>query len=152
MWPETQRRVELELTQLRRLLREYSSLLQKASEEELEGAELLACAALVHSFYNGVENVFKRIALEIDGSIPSGQKWHADLLVQMEEESALRPAVISTDLRLRLGQYMDFRHVFRHAYSFDMQWAKMRGLVVGCENTLEELATAVEDFFAEGCD
>ena len=29
--------------------------------------ELSALAALLHSFYTGVENVFKRVAMELDG-------------------------------------------------------------------------------------
>lgn len=150
VWRETRQKTELELALLRRLLQAHSELLSRANGEELDGAELLASAAIVHSLYNGVENIFKRIALEIDGALPNGQKWHSDLLLQMEKEKDIRPAVISTDLRLRLGEYMDFRHVFRHAYSFDLQWAKMHGLVVNCEDTLQRLTAELEVFFGGG--
>lgn len=147
MWHETYKRTELELALLHRLLQGNHDLLDRVRDEEPDGTELLACAALVHSFYNGVENIFKRIAREIDGLLPGGQKWHSDLLLQMGRQVGDRPAVISAELRLILGEYMDFRHVFRHAYSFDLSWPKMRGLVVNCEDTLRELEAALHRFF-----
>lgn len=152
MWPETRKRTEFELTRLARLLQSNRELLDRVKVEEPDGTELLAVSALVHSFYTGTENIFKRIALEIDQSVPAGQKWHSDLLLQMERATGNRSAVISEQLRLRLGEYMDFRHVFRHAYSFDLKWPKMRGLVVGIDDALRELSLAVEEFFVSSTD
>ena len=53
---------------------------------------------MLHSFYTGVENIFKRIALEIDGELPSGDYWHRQLLERMTEPGMSRPAVISAEL------------------------------------------------------
>lgn len=152
MWPETWKRVELELSQLHHLLQSQSDLLSRAKEQEPTGTELLAIAALLHSFYTGIENAFKRIAAEIDGRMPTGQKSHADLLLQMESGTEKRPAVISEGLRLRLGEYMNFRHVFRHAYSFELQWSRMKGLVLNVEDTLSQFGSAMQAFFDAGPD
>lgn len=147
MWPETRKRVEFELAQLRRLLDSNRQLLARLQDTDPDSTELLAVGALVHSFYNGVENVLKRVALEIDQSMPSGQKWHSDLLLQMEEANDARPPLLSKQQRLKLGEYMDFRHVFRHAYSFDLTWQKMRGLVLGLDEALDELDLTMRAFF-----
>lgn len=149
MWRETRRKTELELELLDRLVDDHRELLASSREDEPGRTELLALSALLHSFYTGIENVFKRIALEIDRSLPAGYRSHSDLLVQMARTNENRKAVISDELRLRLGEYMDFRHVFRHAYSFDLSWRKMAGLVAGCGQTLDLVRTAVETFFAE---
>ncbi len=46
--------------------------------------ELSALAALLHAFYTGIENIFKRLALELDGTTLSGEAWHRDLLRTIE--------------------------------------------------------------------
>lgn len=147
MWLDTKKKVELELALLHRLLESQRGLLNGVKDAEPDGTELLAASALLHSFYTGVENIFKRIALEIDGSLPAGQKSHSDLLLQMDTQTGKRPPVIPEALRMRLGEYMDFRHVFRHAYSFDLRWSKMRGLVINCDDTLSQLEAALDRFF-----
>ena len=71
---------------------------------------------MLHSFYSGVENIFKRIALELDGRLPDSSTWHRDLLDAMARQAQNRRAVISESLEDRLKEYLNFRHVFRPAY------------------------------------
>jgi hypothetical protein len=94
---------------------------------------------MLHSFYTGIENIFKRIALGIDGEIPTGITSHSDLLKRMTKRTENRPPIISQELFDRLGAYLSFRHVFRHAYSFDLDWKKMQGLVCQSEEIWEKL-------------
>ena len=35
--------------------------------------------------YSGIENIFRRIALEVDLRMPDGSRWHKELLAQMSE-------------------------------------------------------------------
>lgn len=148
MWPETRKKVELELGLLRRLLAFGEDLLKQARLAEPNPAELLALSSVMHSFYTGIENVFKRVADEIDGSIPTGLRSHAELLERMARPSSQRPAVISDELRVILGDYMDFRHMFRHAYSFQLKWRRMSGLVLHLEETLDRLDAELQAFFS----
>lgn len=46
----------------------------------------------------------------------------------------------------RLKDYLDFRHVFRQAYSFEIQWDKMEPLVLNCEQVLLELEAELQTF------
>jgi hypothetical protein len=87
------------------------------------GALALAAVAL-HGWYTGVETIFERIARELDASVPSGDRWHRELLSQMSAEiPGTRPAVIERALVADLGALLGFRHFFRHAYAvtFDAQ-------------------------------
>ncbi len=147
MWHETSKKVDLELSLIHRLLDSQRDLLRKVRDREPDSVELLALSALLHSFYTGLETAFKRIALEIDGHMPSGIRSHSDLLMQMARPYGARSAVISDDLRCRLGEYMDFRHMFRHAYSFDLKWRKMSGLVLSCVETLDSVEAELSSCF-----
>jgi hypothetical protein len=42
--------------------------------------------------------------------------------------------------------YLRFRHVFRNAYSFDLDWQKMSPLVLRLEETFQMLEKALNDF------
>ena len=60
---------------------------------------------------------------------------------------SLREQVLSRELGGRLKEYMEFRHVFRHAYTFDLRWDRMKALVLGCEETLQLVEGELDRFF-----
>ncbi|MCX5677463.1 MAG: hypothetical protein NTX87_20980 [Planctomycetota bacterium] len=126
---------ETECRQIDRLMDEYRPLLARIAALEPDNFERSALAAMLHSFYTGVENILKRVAIASDGGLPDGQNWHRDLLASMAQPGAHRPAALSQATRLALRPYLSFRHVFRQGYGFDLQWDKMAGLVRGCEET-----------------
>ncbi len=70
---------------------------------------------MLHSFYGGVENIFKRTTLQLGDPLPSGDAWHKDLLDAMTKPTALRAALLSPALKQRLKGYLEFRHFFRHS-------------------------------------
>jgi hypothetical protein len=82
----------------------------KAKRTPPSDIELSALAAFLHSFYTGVENIFKRVATELDGQLPGGDSWHRDLLDAMTTENARRSRFISPELRDRLTDFLQFRH------------------------------------------
>lgn len=148
MWPDVEEQVAVERAQIDQLFEAYQAAINKSSRLEPDFIELSALATMLHSFYTGVENIFKRIALEIDGDIPSGYTSHSDLLTAMVRSTASRPPVISEELHLRLSAYLSFRHVFRHAYSFQLEWDKMRDLVLQSQATWQQLQTELDRFFS----
>ena len=52
--------------------------------------------------YRGIENIFLRIAREVDMHVPRGSRWHKNLLAQMTEQRPERPPVISERTSHRL--------------------------------------------------
>ncbi len=150
MWDRLSRQVAVEREQLHRLLETHRPLLVQCSESRPNPIELSALAALLHSFYNGVENILKRISAEIDSAPPSGEFWHRKLLDSMALPRKSRPAAISRVLNDRLSEYLEFRHIFRHAYTFELHWEKMSSLVLGCEETLRLLEAELDKFLREG--
>jgi hypothetical protein len=148
MSPKLAAFIDVERTQLRQLLAEHRPLLLKVQTTVPDGIERSAIAAMLHSFYTGTENLLKRIAIECDGGLPGGPKWHRALLDSMAAPGNARPAVLSATLHARLAEYLQFRHVFRQAYSFQMQWEKMQPLVSDCQATLTDLEAQLQQWLA----
>ena len=91
---------------------------QKALRDE---DYLGSVASDLHSLYQGVERIFEAFAKSIDRTVPSGDRWHKKLLVQMTEEiPGIRPAVISEETRMALDSYRTFRHLARNIYTFNL--------------------------------
>ena len=72
--------------------------------------------------YSGIERIFERIAREIDTHIPTGSRWHKDLLAQMTEKRPERGPVISEDTSLRLEELLDFRHKVNNIYDRELNY------------------------------
>jgi hypothetical protein len=149
VWDNTKNEIGLELQQMHTLLEYYRPLLIKVRSTTPDNFEVNALGALLQSFYNGAENIFKRIALELDHESPRGESWHSDLLEAMAKPGANRPALISASLEDRLWPYLQFRHLFRSAYSFLLQWEKMAPLVQDCESTLAALEAEWNTFLSK---
>jgi predicted nucleotidyltransferase len=106
-----------------------------------------ALASYLHQFYTGCERVLERIAVVVDGGLPGGAYAHANLLAQMvQERPGIRPAVLQEALWLRLQDYLAFRHFFRHAYGYTLEWAKLQPLVIGMSATLRDLQEQLRAF------
>ena len=146
MLPELEEEIQLEISHLRQLLNQFATLRKKVESVSPDTVEIIALAGMLQSFYNGIENIFKRLMLFLDNEIPKGEMWHSHLLDLMATSSLNRSSVISQDLQDRLRLYMTFRHVFRHSYSFDLQWPKMAELVLQCEIVLNLVEKELIDF------
>src|SRR3954453_20519081 len=129
VWPDLKEQIAVEESQLERLLAIHQPLLERSRSQAPNDIELSALAALLHSFYTGIENLFRRIAIEIDGGIDKGEGWHRRLLVQMGISRDSRPSVVSGELLERLHSYPQFRPVFRSSYSFQLHWQTVQPLV-----------------------
>ena len=144
MSPELQDEIRLELAQLRTLLGTFRPLLLKVKAAPPDAIEVAALAGLLHSFYNGVENILKRIAVHSGQQLPTSISWHSELLESMAIPAAGRKAVLDGELLDRLRTYLGFRHVYRHSYTFQLRWEKMQPLITGIEDTFHRFETAAE--------
>ena len=99
-------------------------------------------------FYTGLENIFKRIAREIDRDVPQGKDWHKDLLQQMAVSRPMRPPVISEKTVENLAFILKFRHRFRNIYVFELE---LEGIVDNAQRVCaiyEDLSTELNVFIA----
>jgi hypothetical protein len=117
-----------------------------------QDAYLDSVALNLHGFYSGVERLFAIIARQIDETIPGGETWHRELLLQMaREDPEVRPAVISEHNALCLDEFRRFRHLVRNVYAMNLMPDKMRRLISLLPDLWVELRAELSAFadFAE---
>lgn len=101
----------------------------------------------LHGIYDGLESLFEKIAVLIDGALPEGTNWHELLLKEMSRElSGTRPAVLSESCRVALDEYRGFRHVVRHVYTYKFDPKKIQGLVDRLPRTFEDVRRELQAF------
>jgi hypothetical protein len=120
--------VRFEVEQIDQLFAAYADLLSLAEQTTPNLIEVTATASVLHSFYNGLENIFLSIAKGLDADVPSGPQSHRDLLTRMTQSTNNRDAVLTADMAQRLGSYLGFRHFYRHSYSFFLEWDEVAKL------------------------
>ena len=138
--------IEIELRNLERLVKEMREVTNRFADKP-DFIETRAAGSILHDFYCGVEKIFERISVRIDGGLPKGEDWHTELLLQMARSvEGIRDAVISTDLLEKFKEYLRFRHLFRHIYGFELKWGRFKDLSLSLSTILSELKDNLEGF------
>ena len=146
MWDELREEVAIQQELIERLFSEYRELATRCRQSPPDAVGRAALAAFLHAFYTGVENIFKRIRAAYSETLPRSDTWHRDMLDTMARPGPNRPLVISEGLRRELKAYLDFRHMFRQAYTFELRWEKMADLVLNCEQVWRRTETELQTF------
>ncbi|MBQ7159671.1 MAG: hypothetical protein IJS09_09665 [Treponema sp.] len=145
---ELKKKITFEISEIDTLLDHASVLLQKCKVQEPDFIELSAVGSTLHSFYNGLENIFQLIRKEIDKTNDTSGRWHADLLDSMFKETENRPAVLDESLRIKLSDYMGFRHFFRHAYGYHLRWDLAKPLFEDIQEVWNTIKLCIQKFIS----
>jgi len=119
-------------------------------EEKPSNYTLRAGGSILHDFYTGIEKILEDIAKEVDRRVPDGEGWHTDLLQQMTLDiPGLRPSVLSAFTAKKLREYLGFRHLFRKRYGFELDWIKMKRLLLKMPTIVSSVEQEIGIFFKE---
>ncbi len=118
---ELSRRVKVEFANLERILDAFPAIEALPALSVLETA---GTAALLHNFYNGIENIFRQILRARGLDVPTGDSWHRDLV-----NLAWAEGIVSETTANQLRQYLAFRHFFSHGYGVELDVEQMQPLV-----------------------
>lgn len=126
--------IDFEVNEIEKLFSTYGLLFEHNKNSVLDDIETVAMAGVLHSFYNGIEKILVIIAKHVDKDIPTGIRWHSNIIIQMSKKYGKREAAFSEKIIERLREYLAFRHFYRHAYSFHIDKDKLKKL---SDNVLE---------------
>ncbi|MXV85045.1 hypothetical protein F4X88_05410 [Candidatus Poribacteria bacterium] len=122
--------------------------IKKAPVEYREEIETTIAKNLVDC-YRGMENIFRRIALDVDLRIPDGSRWHKELLTQMTEPQAeRRPPVISQETFEILEELLEFRHVFNNIYGEELVYERTEKNARQIDKLFGNLSRELDTFIA----
>jgi hypothetical protein len=135
-----------ERARVARLLAEFEHAARRLEEPDTETLVVYGVAALLESFYTGMERTLSRIAAAI-GAQPTGSNWHRDLLASMTLDiPERRPAVLTRSTATALDPFLAFRHRFRNLYVFDLERAPLLVLLARGEDAWRQFDADLEIF------
>ena len=140
--------VQEEMTKLQRIVDELALYSPKfdQSEQHIKNTDKIVIGYYLHSFYNGCENIFRSVARFFENEV-TPDSWHKDLLRRMKlEVQGYRPKVIAEETYQFLNDFRGFRHRFRHAYSFELDWEREKVVARKLKRTWEMLQKDIEVF------
>jgi len=106
-----------------------------------------AMGTYLMNFYNGIENILKRITKEYYLTFPKGESWHKELLNLSSNPPAEKIALFNENIEERLHAYRNFRHRFVSGYGFQLKGEKMLELIDNTEPLWIEIKKAISDFW-----
>lgn len=84
-------------------------------------AETTHLAYLLHNLYCSLEDLFQEIAKTFEDKVEDTAKYHRELLKRMYMDiPGIRPKLLSQESYRVLNELRGFRHIFRHAYDYEL--------------------------------
>ena len=139
--------IAVELKALETTVNELLALQQDVAHREPTIRERAAAAAFLAQFYNGIENILKRISLYHSVPLPTGETWHTELFQRfcLPPYSDL-PLLFDEPLAGALAPYRRFRHVAFHSYGFQLDWSRMAEGVANVQIVFEQLKQSLASY------
>ena len=99
------------------------------STEPTNKEKTIYLAYNLHNLYNAFEDLFIEIAKTFENRIENPIFFHKELLKRMTiEVPKIRPKVLSKESFFILDELRGFRHIFRHAYNYEISPEKLSNL------------------------
>ena len=137
---DEERAIEVTLTRLREIRSKFDPQAKDYSTEPAMGAYLM-------NFYNGIENILKRVSKEYYQTIPKGESWHKELLVLSANPPQGKLALFNEQVLERLHSYRNFRHRFVSGYGFQLKGEKMLELIDNIQALWKDIKKAISEFW-----
>ena len=139
-------KILFEIEQIDENIKLSSPLCDLCKNNDPDFVEKCGISMILHSFYNGIENIMSLIIKNMDSSFPSGIKWHKELLAKAFEKTENRTEIFRDELKIPLNEYLKFRHFVRHAYGFQLKWEDMKPILFNMNIMWEKAKIDINNF------
>jgi len=109
--------------------REIENVYVKLEERKREKgkAAVESIGFQLHNLYCAFEDLFKLVAETFENHIQDKSRYHVEILKRMTLAiEGVRPPLLSQESFVLLDNLRSFRHLFRHAYSYELDERKMK--------------------------
>lgn len=135
-----------DLNSIDKMKAEYDLFIRKLESRNPDIYQKMVIGYFLHNFYNATENIFINIAKTFENNIEPGT-WHKSILKRMKLHiDDIRPAVISQSFYMMLDDFRAFRYVFRHVYSFELDWQKEKIVADKFDFTVQQFKREINKF------
>lgn len=111
--------------QVREIENIYARLEERRRKRGKAGIESVGYQ--LHNLYCAFEDLFKMIAEIFENQLQDKSQYHLELLKRMTVSiEGVRPPLISQESYVLLDNLRAFRHLFRHAYSYELDERKVK--------------------------
>jgi hypothetical protein len=142
----TKIKIEHEISRIEKSLGVVKPLLDLCKINDPDIIEITAAAQVLHSFYNGVENIIILFFKYLNEKLPNDFKWHKTLFEMAFGTNSKNIKIIRDDIKKKLEKYLLFRHFIRHSYSSELDWNEMGQLVKEIEEMWKIVKIDFEEF------
>ncbi|MEA3476388.1 MAG: hypothetical protein U9R23_08130 [Candidatus Cloacimonadota bacterium] len=119
--------IEIELDFIESTISELLLILKDIDNKEPSTKDKTAAGTFLSQFYNGIENILKRISKYYNIELPKGENWHIELFKRFKKPSFKElPLLFDEPLATSLASYRKFRHAFFHGYGFQLDWIRIK--------------------------
>ncbi len=115
--------------------------------EPVDETTTISLGYYLHNLYSAIEENFEQIARTFENTVEDKRKYHRELLRRMTLEiEGIRPKVISKETFKFLDELRAFRHLFRHAYDYELESKKIKELKEKVVNNFSKLKEDFKNF------
>jgi hypothetical protein len=144
--------IAIELESMEKVVQELLSLQTNLGGREPTTLEKTAAAAFLAQFYNGIENILKRINAHNGIEFPYGPNWHVELFQRFVTPHSDLPQLFDERLAAALAPYRRFRHVVFHSYGFQLDWERMTEGIEGITAVFDGFKTNLNHYLQRDAD
>lgn len=136
--------------QWKEILKIYPAIEKKAAtlRNNIGNEDLTnSLAYKLHNLYSAYEDMFKLIARFFENQVEDFGRYHTDLLKRMSIEiEGIRPNILSEESFRVLDELRGFRHIFRHAYGYELDAERVIKLAEKSIKLKQTFSKDFEDF------
>ena len=139
--------IAIELEAMELTVKELLALNQDVVGRTPTVREKTAAAAFLAQFYNGLENILKRISLFHSIPLPTSETWHVELFQRFSSPAHPNlPQLFNEELASTLAPYRRFRHVAFHTYGFQLEWGRMVEGIDNIQDVFNQVKISLSDY------
>ena len=143
MNPKLFEEIDIDIESMVIIVTEIDNLITEVGNNMPTNVQKTALGGFVAQFYNGIENILKRIHKHFNIELPKGEDWHISLLDRFSTNTNTEfPMKLSNDLIEKITDYRRFRHYFFHGYSHNLNWEILKN---GVSDINEVLSQFIEE-------